>query len=65
LRFQVRLRDVGFLTRTVFKAVKPMARREWVGYFAQLREILAQDQASDTAPAGSGKPVHTPAMPAA
>jgi hypothetical protein len=63
LRFQVRLRDVGFLTRTLFKAVKSMARREWAGYFARLREILAQDQASDMAPAGSGKPVHTLSTP--
>ena len=63
LRFQVRLRDVGFLTRTLFKAVKPMARREWAGYFAQLREILAQDQASDMALAGSGKPLHTLSTP--
>jgi hypothetical protein len=63
LRFQVRLRDVGFLTRTVFAAVRPMARREWVGYFARLREILAQEKASNEAPSGLGESIETSATP--
>lgn len=49
LRFVVRLRDVGVFTRTVFKLVLPLVRREWTGHFALLRRVVAEDRARPSA----------------
>ena len=49
LRFAVRLREVSMFTRLLFKAVKPLVRREWNGHFRQLQKAVAEDLAAQAA----------------
>jgi len=49
LRFAVRLRHVGLFTRLLFKAVKPLVRREWEGHFRLLQKAVAGDLAAQAA----------------
>jgi hypothetical protein len=74
LRFVVRLRDVGMFTRLLFKAVKPLVRREWVGHFTLLQKVVAEDHARQAALAKAAvdspgllatNPAASPAAPAA
>lgn len=43
LRFVVRLRDESMIARLLFKAVKPLVRREWEGHFRLLQKAVAED----------------------